>query len=193
MSISFGKNRLFEKKLNEQKQKIVKKWFDMTVESYPPDTAAFLKRQSDPFANPVGQTTSRRLSDLFDALMEGSDRDQIASILDPVIKIRALQAFAPSQAIFFVQGLKRIVRDLFSDSEKSAVLAELLNFESVIDSAGFIAFDIFMENREKMYDLKATEVRNRTFVAFERAGLVGGGDLDEPADGALPSCSAPGA
>ena len=183
----------FEKKLKDQKNKIVKKWFNMTAESYPPDTAEFLKGQSDPFANPVGQTTSRRLSDLFDALMEGSDRDKIASILDPVIKIRALQAFAPSQAIFFVQGLKRIVRDLFSDSEKSAVLAELLNFESVIDSAGFIAFDIFMENREKMYDLKATEVRNRTFVAFERAGLVGGGDLDEPADGALPSCSAPGA
>ncbi|VEN72582.1 conserved hypothetical protein [Candidatus Desulfarcum epimagneticum] len=163
---------LFKKTIEEQRDKIIKKWFNQTVDSYPPDTAAFLKRQKDPFANPVGRTASRTLSALFDALTGETDREKLESILDPLIKIRALQNFTPSQAVFFVHGLKKIIRDLFPDSKKSAVLADLLDFESRIDSVGFIAFDLYMEKREKVYHLKALEVRNRTFTVFERAGLV---------------------
>jgi hypothetical protein len=45
-------------------------------------------------------------------------------------------------------------------------------FESKVDSLSLIAFDKFMECREKIYQLRATEEKNRFYRAFERAGLV---------------------
>jgi hypothetical protein len=37
---------------------------------------------------------------------------------------------------------------------------------------GLLAFDIYMQCREKIYELKANEMKERTFKAFARAGLV---------------------
>jgi hypothetical protein len=35
-----------------------------------------------------------------------------------------------------------------------------------------MAFDLYMQCREKIYQLSANEMKNRTLRAFERAGLV---------------------
>jgi len=35
-----------------------------------------------------------------------------------------------------------------------------------------VLFDIYMMCREKIYELKANEVRNRTYRAFKRANLI---------------------
>jgi len=172
--------------LEEKKGSIVKKWFKLTVESYRPDTSEFLKRQKDWFANPVGHTTFQSLSDLFDVLVGESDKKKIVSVLDPLIKIRALQDFLPSKAVFFVQALKGIVRNLSEVSKKSRFAVDLLDFESKIDAACLVAFDIYMKNREKVYDLKANETRNRTFRAFARAGLIADAASEEANCKAIP-------
>jgi hypothetical protein len=41
-----------------------------------------------------------------------------------------------------------------------------------IDELSLIAFNIYVECREKIFQLKANEVRDRTFKALRRAGLV---------------------
>ena len=53
--------KAFIKLLEDKKSAILKSWMDAAVNSYAPDTAAFLKGQKDPFSNPVGG----RLSNLF--------------------------------------------------------------------------------------------------------------------------------
>ncbi|WP_054693966.1 RsbRD N-terminal domain-containing protein [Desulfosarcina cetonica] len=88
--------------LATKKQAILKSWFQATVDSYPADTARFLKNQKDPFANPVGQTTYRNLEILVDALVTGAGRDAMAAALDPILRIRAVQSFTPSKATGFV-------------------------------------------------------------------------------------------
>ena len=40
--------------LLENKQKLLQRWFDDLLESYPPETARMLKKESNQFANPVG-------------------------------------------------------------------------------------------------------------------------------------------
>ena len=52
--------------LAQRKTAIIKKWFALAIETYPSDTANFLKSQKDPFANPVGRTIYRGLEALFD-------------------------------------------------------------------------------------------------------------------------------
>jgi hypothetical protein len=43
-----------------------------------------------------------------------------------------------------------------------------------------MAFNIYVECKEKIYDLKANEMRNTTYKAFKRAGLVREMPVDEP-------------
>ena len=48
--------------IERKKAGIVKKWFDLTAQTYAPDTAEFLKSKTDPFANPVGGSILNKIS-----------------------------------------------------------------------------------------------------------------------------------
>ncbi len=162
-----------ENLLEKQKATILKKWFDLVVHTYPDDTSKFLKSQKDPFANPVGGTFKRGLAAILDELLKGWSFEPVTSFLDPMIRIRALQDFTPAKAVSFIFSLKAVIRDILKkDLNDSRLLSELHQFESQIDEIGLLAFNIYVECKEKIYELKANEVRNKTFAAFERAGLV---------------------
>ncbi len=165
--------------LAQKKTAIIKEWFAATIKTYPSDTAKFIKSQKDPFANPVGRTIYKGLEALFDELLRDTDHESVLSFLDPIIRIRAVQNFSPSQATSFIFFLKDVIRDNIKKEDFNAQLFnELMMFESKIDEICLIAFNLYMNCREKIYELKANEMKNRTFRAFERAGLV----RDTPAD-----------
>ncbi len=159
--------------LQNEKKAIVEQWFDKVVSTYPDDTAKFLKSQKDPFANPVGQTTFSGLTALFDLIISGFDREAAISFLDPIIRIRAVQKFTPTRATRFILDLKPIIRKFVQQRLSVAdSIRELLALEDRIDELALLAFDIFMGCREKVFELKANEMRNRTYRAFARAGLI---------------------
>ncbi|MDI6687077.1 MAG: RsbRD N-terminal domain-containing protein [Desulfobacterales bacterium] len=170
--------------LEQKKAAIVKQWFNMVVNTYSLDTSQFLKNQKDPFANPVGNTISQGLEPLFNELTKQMDQNTIISFLEPILKIRAVQVmFSPSQAVSFIFSLKETIRkNLEKEICDNKVLNELMLFESKIDEMALMAFDIFMKCREKIYEIKATDERNRTFRAFERAGLVAESQEDRLCD-----------
>lgn len=172
--------------LNKKKTAIVKKWFDLVVNSYPADTAAFLKSQKDQFANPVGHTTKKGLEAVFDEVVSGMDRDTIISFLDPIIRIRAVQKFTPSQAVGFTLDLKKVIREKLKKELKSVrVYAGLAEIDVNIDKLCLIGFDIFVGCREAIYQLKVNTERDKIYSAFSRAGLV----TELPGDG--PELQAP--
>ena len=175
------------KNLLAQKQAvIVKHWFGRVIETYPSETAKFLKSQKDPFANPVGRTIYQGLEAVFDQLVKGIDHKVLTSWLDPIIRIRAIQNFSPSQAVGFIFFLKKAIRTtLHKEIAKEQIGDELLSFETQIDELSLIAFNLYMQCREKICELKANEMKNRTFKAFERAGLVKQMPEDEPVPGPI--------
>ena len=152
------------------KTAIVKKWFDRVVETYPGETARFLKRQQDPFANPVGQATLQSLQAVFELLYKEPDHDAVINALDSVIRIRAVQSFSPSQAVGFIFDLKNLI---FEKSKAPALSeAQRAVVEHRIDQFALAAFDLYMQCREKIFEIRAGEMRERTYKAFARAGLV---------------------
>ena len=161
-------------KILERKQSVLeKKWFELTAQTYAPDTAEFLKSNTDPFANPVGGTMLSGLKVLLDQLIHGMDPETITSQLDPIIRIRAVQNFTPSQATAFILSLKKILREnLAKELRDSRIASEFVIVESKIDQLCLMAFDIYMQCREKIFQISANETKNRTFRAFERAGLI---------------------
>ncbi len=159
--------------LNPKKRSIINQWFDLVVSTYPADTAAFLRRQQDPFANPVGRTTIKGLEALFDEIVNGMDRQTLNAFLDPIIRIRAVQDFTPSRATGFVLSLKGFVAEaLRKELHDPDIVAELLQLNQNIDEVCLLAFDIFTRCREQLHTLRVNETRNTMFNALERAGLV---------------------
>ncbi len=159
--------------ITKKRAAIVSKWFDFAVLAYPPDTAKFLQSQQDRFTNPVGSHTLKGLEALFDLLVGDADERKAKEALDPIMRIRAVQSMAPSQAVAFVFALKPILCEMFAREVKGAPFAEqMAGIEARIDRFGLLAFDVYTACREQVFELKANETRNRTFRAFERAGLV---------------------
>ena len=159
--------------IEKNKNKIAQNWFEATIQTYAPDTAQFYKGQKDQFGNPVGSITAKGIAFLLDQLLDAFDRKAIKAYLDPIIRIRAIQDFTPSQATGFILLLKKVLRKNLADHlQNNANAMELLDFELKIDQLCLLAFDLYMDCKEKIYEIAANETRNRTFRAFERAGLI---------------------
>jgi hypothetical protein len=158
--------------LKKHRSSIIEKWFDCIAGSYSADTAEFLKRKAG-FANPVGQTAIQGVQDIFDGLLLEAEPSEIAPFLDSIIRIRAVQDFSPSQAVNFIFLLKKIIRnEISSNLGDSNLLGELLEMESKIDTLALLSFDIFMKCREKLYDIKANELRDRTLWLLKKSNLL---------------------
>lgn len=159
--------------LAQQKKSILKKWFDQVIRTYPPDTAQFLKERKDPFANPVGRAILTSLEEVFDALRDGKDRTVLMDAVDPIVRVRAVQAFTPSKAVAFIYFLKHILHEeLSSRIEQDGRQAEYRAFMLRIDEAALAAFDRYVECREKLFELRVGEEKNRVYNAMVRAGLI---------------------
>ena len=145
----------------------------MILETYPPDAAKFFKQEGNCFANPVGYTLLGEIEPLYRELLEGLDAEKISPFLDRIIRIRAIQDFSPSEAVAFVYFLKKVIREeLASEIHENRLYEDLLKFDSRIDELALIAFDTYMQCREKIYEIRVDEVRNRVFSLLKRADLI---------------------
>jgi hypothetical protein len=164
---------ILEKLYAERKSAILNRWFELTVETYPEETARFLKSKKNRFANPVGYTLYKEIEPIVEWLFQGSDLETIRPGLENIIRIRAVQDLSAAQAVAFVFTLKQAVREeLEEEIRENRVGRELLELESRIDTLALFSFDIFMGCREKIYDLKAQELQKRTVRLLKRAKLV---------------------
>ena len=157
--------------LKSRRSEIIKRWSQLVRDTYPSETSRFLVNQTDQFANPVGAALSRITDQLFDLLV---DKDllweEAGRILDDFVRIRAVQQFSPSHAVGFVFLVKRAVREHLSQDLTNAELwQELLVFESKVDNLALLSFDLYMRCREKLFEIRATEIRNRTSRIVDRA------------------------
>jgi hypothetical protein len=161
------------KLLLQKKAPIVGRWLDLIFETYPDDAQRFLTKQKDRFANPVGTTISKEIENLYDELIEGLKPDRVSLLLDRIIRIRAIQDFSPSQALSFVFLLKKAIKEETSREILEDQLSEdLAIIESRIDDLALLAFDIYMNCREKLYDIRANEAKNQVSRLLQRAGMI---------------------
>ncbi len=165
---------MFRELLLQRRPVILRRWFDMILEGYPAQTRDFLKGKKDQFENPVGKTIYSGIEGIYDGLLSGKAPDELSRFLDNVIRVRAVQEFSASQAVAFIFSLKRVVREEIQGegAEPNASVLDLLEFESKIDALALRAFDIFMGCRERLYEIRATEIRNRSMNLLRMAGLV---------------------
>lgn len=159
--------------LTRKRSQILNRWLDLVLDNYPADTKRFLKKRKDQFANPVGSTISKEIENLYRELLQGLDPERVSPILDRIIRIRAVQDCSPSRATAFIFLLKKVIREeLETELQKSEHSDELSMFESSIDELALLAFDIYMTCREKLYEIRANEMKNQVYRLLQRADLI---------------------
>ena len=159
--------------LSEKRPAILKRWLDVTVDTYPAETSLFLKKQQDQFANPVGHTLAQGTEAIFDGLLHAADAEKSASFLDSIMRIKAVQEGPPSRALVFIFLLKGIIREILGTAlQDPSIAEEVAALESSIDAVGLRAFDSFIKCREKIYELKATEAKNMTYRLLQKAQML---------------------
>ncbi len=156
------------KDLLDQKQDAIKQlWLDLVLKTYPPDSWEFFKSQKDRFQNPVGVTLSEQIDSLYNFLLKDSPDDEISSLLEDFIKIRVVQDFTPSKAIGYILYLKQAVREILADDLNSSdIRKELLQYEAGIDELLLNTFDVYVDLRQKLFEIRTDELRRRSFTAL---------------------------
>src|SRR3990172_3811632 len=97
--------------LAARKDAIVRAWLARTLETYPERTSRLLAQEKDPFRNPVGHALKEALPALFDELLGAVDAGRLATLLDGIVRIQAVQDFTAGQAVAFVFALKKVIRE----------------------------------------------------------------------------------
>jgi hypothetical protein len=156
--------------LAEKKKAILEKWFDLILKSYPGDTQRFWRRDKDRFSNPVRYLISEGIEGIFEVLLEGKE-EEISSFLDKIIRVRAVQDFSPSKALVFIFQLKKAIREELGD-KALGVAEELKRFEERIDGSALLSFDIYMQCRERVYEIRVNEIKRMTFGLLRKANLI---------------------
>lgn len=170
-----------EQVLHKSKTRLVKAWFEDIVHTYPDKTAQFLKQQKDQFANPVGTTLHSELGNIFEELLQTESSDNLVNYVDAIIRVRAVQDFSPSSATGIFFSLKKIVRNEFQGKQEE-YLHQLMDFEDKIDQLSQVAFDVYMNCREKIWELKAKEAQNRTKNLLRKKSNIEWKDAEEDTD-----------
>jgi hypothetical protein len=163
--------------LSQKKSSILNRWFDLVAGTSPASVSPPSKGK-DEFSDPEGNTVSREINALFDELLQDRmNSEKACASLSGILRIKAVQDLSPGTAVGFVFYLKEaIIEELADEIEKQNLFRQWLEFESRIDRLASLAFEIYMQCREKVYQLRVNEVkadRDMAFRILERVETAG--------------------
>ncbi len=161
------------KLLAEKRADILRKWFDLILDTYPADTSTFLRSKKNQFTNPVAHSIYRGIEEVFEGLIQSADIEKIPPYVDDIIRIRAVQDFSPSQAVSFILLFKKVISEALAEEiSKNQLSGEVLQLNHKIDKLLMMSFDVYMKCREKLYEIRANEVKNNTYRLLQKANLI---------------------
>jgi len=153
--------------LLQNKATILKRWFDLILETYPADTVTLMRKEQNQFKNPVGATFSREIETLFKQLCEGIQRGECRASLDAILKIRSVQDFSPSRAVGFIFQLKKAIEEtLKSEICREQNIEAWRAVQSRIDALALQAFDAYMDCREKICEIRVNQAKAEKEMAL---------------------------
>ncbi len=153
-----------------RKEIILEKWIKLILDGYQAEGARFFTENDNPFQNPVGTKTKSESELILSQILGEMDLVLIEESLDKIIKIRAIQEFSASEAVSFLLFLKNIIsEEIKADECKDIQTSDVLTIYERIDKIMLMAFDIYMNNRERISQIKINEIKKKfTFVNMDR-------------------------
>lgn len=162
--------------LKRRRTEVAERWFEDALSAYPSRTVDAWRRERDRFANPVGHALREGTRAVLDALLDGAGPEAVRAGLAEIVKIRAIQEMTPGKAVAFVFRLKPVIRaELGRALDDDDGLLELAELEAGVDQAALAAFDLYVEYRERLVELRMAELKRNIPWAVARAELAAAG------------------
>ena len=149
-----------------------------------PGDAAFARKPADPFHNPVGATVTGALRDLYDGLAAGREAAELEGPIDRLVRLRAVQGFAPSAAVSFPLLVRRAVRETLAGEELERAAGALAAFEETERELLLAAVDRYVACREQLLAGRLKSEAARVGAVLRRAGLADSEENESWAGGA---------
>ena len=91
-----------------------------------------------------------------------------------------MMVFFSGWKLFYLFLLKKVIREaLVNEIRENQLYDELLMIESQIDQLANVSFDMYMTSREKIYKLRANELRNQTSRILKMSNMFKETDVEE--------------
>ena len=153
----------------EKRAIILQRWLDRVLGAYPPDSQRFFREDRSPYSNPVGFTLRRGMEGVIDQILRPAGMEEARAILEPVMKVRAVENLPPSGRVDFILPLREIVSEIVREEKRKDLLGqEWLDLNSRISRCALLGMNLYSECREKVNQLRikgwekrAGEVRDR--------------------------------
>jgi hypothetical protein len=142
--------------LAEKKTIILDRWLDRVLEAYPPDTQRFFRENKSPYSNPIGFTLRRGMEGVIDQVLRPVSAEEGRAILEPVMKVRAVENLPPSQGVKFILPLREVLSDIVKEEMRKDLLGqEWLDLNSRINHLALLGINLYSECRERVNQLGA--------------------------------------
>jgi hypothetical protein len=158
--------------LAANKSRILRKWLDLVFDTYPAETARFLKDEKDRFANPVAYTVRCNLELLLDDMINKTRDETVLPHIEEIVRIRAVQDFSPSQAVAFVGLVKGpIIDEMKRQAATKEMYLEWIQFEGVIDGLSAIALNAYSACRDSINQIRVKELKAENSALMKMLGI----------------------
>ena len=161
-----------QKFLTDNHKGICSQWTEAIFKTYPEEGEKFFSNSSNQFANPVGHTFRNNIENIYMTLVRGGDVAECSTDLDGILRIRAVQGFAPSVALCFLPALKEIVYRETASADLAEIGADMRDWELRVDRLTMLGFDLYMACRETLWKQKANQLYSRTHKLLEKSKLL---------------------
>ena len=150
------------------RETVLECWRADVVSCYAPETVRFLRSERDAFANPVGAAVLRTTAGVLDALIAGDEPADVADLVEAVVRIRAVQDMAASQAVEFTLQLRSAVEGTLAEAGEPLDRSQATVLNSWVDRLSLVAFDRYTHCRQQVFEIRIQQIRGRALQRMER-------------------------
>ena len=167
--MSKGLNKIMQEKHDE----LLNEWFEQAIAAYPAESHKYFVKVKKDFTNPVGSNIYRSMGHLLEELAGDRDAGKLYQHLEMILKIRAVQDLKPSKALAFLPSFKDLVQKVLANEIRSGQISrdELEDLFTDIDTLMLIAFDLYSESKDMLYNLRIAQIKETNDI-LQKANLL---------------------
>jgi len=159
----------FDLLIEQNKEKIHEQWLARRLSIFSEQKKSLIMTQMDQFQNPIRHEMAEGLAGI---LAHFSNKgEHFSHAMDQITRVLAIQDFPPSRAMAMFYELKGIVREIAKKTGVGFGAKEWREFNCRVEQMTLEAFDSYVGHREKIYQLKVDESKNRAFMLLKKAGI----------------------
>ncbi len=143
----------------ENEEKILLSWLNDFFHHHKLDDIGVSRTITDKFLNPVAFTIKASTKEIFPAIIgDDVEPDTIKFHLDEILKIQAIQQLSPAQALLPLITIKNHIYAFTNNDAK--LISEFKEMTDRLDTLLLMAFDIFTQEKEKIYRIRVNELKS---------------------------------